>query len=204
MPPPNRPRNPARFTRKHWAAFLAPPYLLSLLLLRDRFPEGPAFPAAALPGIVLFLSVLAWNFLKHRTEGHLADSEAILVWGGVAAMEIHAVIPFVARSRTVPASLIFLLFFLLPAYLAFPVSVACVLWFPAMVAGQLPFAAEAWSTAALAAVAGAAGALVRHRIGRAAGGKDAVREAIAHGRSIVRPREETPTGPPTPDWKAAE
>jgi diguanylate cyclase (GGDEF)-like protein len=203
MPPPNRPRNPARVARRHWAAFLAPPYLLALVLVRARFPEGPVFPAAAAPGFLLFLSVLAWNFRKRRKEGRLPDREAILVWAGVSALEIHVLVPAVAQSRTVPATLFFLLGYLLPPYPAVAAAIACAIWFPAMVPGHGPVAAEAWAAFAMAAAAGTTGTFVRRMAFRPPETRDPAREAIARGRSMVIPREEAAEGTQTPGAKAA-
>ncbi|MBP2667819.1 MAG: domain/diguanylate cyclase [Deltaproteobacteria bacterium] len=204
MPPPNRPRNPALVARRHWAAFLAPPYLLALIFLRDRYPEGPAFLAAAAPGFLLFLSVFAWNFRKRQVEGRLPDRESILVWAGVAALEIHVIVPAVAKSRTVPAALFFLLGLLLPPYLAVPAALACAAWFPAMVRGQGLAAAEGWATFAMAAMACTAGAFVRRRVGRLPETRDPAREAIARGRAMVLTREDPPGESQKPGERVAE
>jgi len=204
MPQPNRPRSPARVARRHWAAFLAPPYLLALLFLRGRFPEGPVFPAAATTGFLLFLSSLAWNLLERRKEGRLPDREAILVWAGVAALEIHVIVPAVAQTRTVPATLFFLLGFLLPPHIAVPSAIACAVWFPAMARGHGPVAAEAWATVAMAALAGTAGIFLRRKAGGVPEPRDPAREAIERGRSMVLPWEESPAGTQKPEATGAE
>ena len=204
MPPPNRPRNPARVARRHWAALLAPPYLLALVLLRGRFPEGPVFLAAAAPGLLLFLSVLAWNLRKRQLEGRLPDREAILVWAGVAALEIHVLVPAVAQSRTVPAALFFLIGLLLPPVHAVPAAIACAIWFPAMVPGHGPVAAEGWATFAMSSLACTAGIFVRRKVGRLPETRDPAREAIARGRSLVLSREDPPEGTGKPEAEAAE
>ena len=204
MPPPNRPRSPAQLARRHWAAFLAPPYLLGLALLRGRFPEGPAFLAAAAPGFLLFLSVLAWNLRKRHVEGRMPDREAILVWAGAAALEIHVLVPAVAQSRTVPAALFFLLGYLLRWHLAVPAAIASAAWFPAMVRGHGTVAAEGWATLAMAAVACTAGIFVRRKVGRLPETRDPARDAIARGRSMVLSREQPPGEARNPEVKAAE
>jgi diguanylate cyclase (GGDEF)-like protein len=189
MPRPDRPPRLARFVRRHWAALLAPPYLLSLIILRQRYPEGPAFATAAV-GFLLFLFLLVRNLLAWRAEARFPDGEAILVWGGVSALEIHAFVPFVAQSRVVPAALFFLLGYRLPVPVAVPAAIACTVWFTAIVHGRAPAAPEAGATGILAAAAIAAGTILRRRKGRSAEGRNPVREAIERDRSIVLPWEE--------------
>jgi diguanylate cyclase (GGDEF)-like protein len=162
------------------------------------------FPAAAAAGFLLFLSVLAWNLLKRKAESRIPDREAILVWAGVAALEIHVIVPVVAQSRTVPAAVFFLLGLLLPPYLAVPATIACAAWIPSMFRPHGNVAAEAWATFLMAAVAGTAGILVRRMAGRLPGTRDPAREAIAQGRSMVLPREETTEETQKPEAKAAE
>ena len=190
MPRPDRPRSPARFVRRHWAAFLAPPYLLTLIILRQRSPEGTAFAAAAAAGFLLFLLFLVRTILTWRAEARLPNGEAIFVWGGVSALEIHAFVPFVAQSRIVPAALFFLLGLRLPVPVAVPAALACAAWFPAIVHGHAPVSPEVGATGILAAAAFAAGTLLRRREGSPTEGTDPLREAIARDRSIVLPWEE--------------
>jgi diguanylate cyclase (GGDEF)-like protein len=204
MSRPNPPRSLQSVARRHWAALLAPAYLFALVLLRRKFPSGAAFPAAASAGFLAFLAVIVWNLIRKWRDDRVPEREAILVWAGVAALELHALVPAVAWSRTVPAALFFLVGLLLPAHRSVPVAVGCAAWIPAMVRDPSLILAEGVAAAAMALLAGGAGLLVRRRLRNAPGGEDPVRAAIARSRSMVLPWEEPQSGGSRPGGEATE
>jgi len=200
MPRPSPPQSPVRAAHRHWAAFLAPAYLIFLVFLRDRFASGPVFLYAAAAGGLTFLIVLAWNLFGRRSGGRLPDSEAILIWGGAVGLVAHVLFPVVAWSRAVPGALFFALGMRLPSHLSVPISILLISWFAAMTRVPGLVTLEALSTAAMAAVAGAAGAFVRRRLRRSESEEEAAREGVARSRSMVLPWEE----PHPADRKPAE
>ena len=194
MHSPKRPTNLVRAVRSHWAALLAPPYLVALALLRKEVPTGPLFAAGTAGGFLALLAVAAWNILKRSREGRPPDREGILVWAAVAALEIHSLVPAVASSRVVPGALFFLFGLQLSPVLSVPAAAACIAWLAAMNPLSVNLMAETLSTTALGALAVTAGALMRRRTMGSSPDANPVRDAIARSRSMVLPWEEPVSG----------
>ena len=108
----------------------------------------------------------------------------------VAAMEIHAFVPPVARTGVVPAALFFGLALRFPPMVSIPAILFADAWLAAVPG---PIEKEIFYTSAMAVIAGAAGIAVRG--GYRKGGREVngMQEAIARSRALVLPWEDSET-----------
>jgi diguanylate cyclase (GGDEF)-like protein len=183
-------RSLARRVSRHWAEIFAPPYLVVLIFLRERYPDGwPALVAAAI-GAILFGYAAAAYLVALRGGSRVPEKGPLLVWAGVLAMEIHGAIPSVALTRVVPAALFFALGYGVRAAAAVPAILAAAAWLAAAPFGIGRMPAELPSIAAMAVLAGGGGLLFRQTRNRRAVGNGHSRETIARSRALVLPWEE--------------
>jgi len=191
MPVPSPPKGPAQTVLRYGAGLSALPYLLVLFLVQSRYPGGALFLLCAAIGPLAAATFFA-AFLRARSrDDRVPDPVLLLVWGGITAMEIHALVPPVARSGIVPAALFFCLALRFPPTASIPAILCAGAWLAAVPG---PFAQEILYTSAMALIAGAGGFAVRGgRLGR---GREAdrVQDAIARSRVLVLPWEESGNG----------
>src|SRR3990170_2003513 len=191
MPVPSQPKGPAQTVLRYGAGLSALPYLLVLFLVQSRYPGGALFLLCAAIGPLAAATFFA-AFLRARSrDDRVPDPVLLLVWGGITAMEIHALVPPVARSGIVPAALFFCLALRFPPTASIPAILCAGAWLAAVPG---PFAQEILYTSAMALIAGAGGFAVRGgRLGR---GREAdrVQDAIARSRVLVLPWEESGNG----------
>jgi len=180
----------ARGASRHWAGILAPPYLLLLILLRERAPGGWPTVLASAAGVLAFGYAAAAYLVAQRGGDRVPGREALLVWGGVLAMEFHAVSPAVARARVVPAALCFALGYRLRPGIALPAVVGVAGWLTVAASGLQTWEKDLFSVAAMAALAGAVGGVLRRSDERRTAREELSRETAERGRSLVLPWEE--------------
>ncbi|MBI5904603.1 MAG: GGDEF domain-containing protein [Deltaproteobacteria bacterium] len=191
MPPPRHNRSPARGVRRHSARLLAPAYILLLSLLRIRYAGGVPLAIAAAAGVLAFAYVLGAYLVARKRDDRVPETEGCLIWGGAAAMALHAAFPPVAGSRTVPAAIGFGLGVSLPLRYSIPCAACAAAWLAAIPG---PFPAESLPVAAMSILSFAAGAGGRsHRLRRPPE-EESAKAAIARSRSVVLPWEEPPEG----------
>lgn len=106
-------------------------------------------------------------------------------------MEIHALVPPVARSGIVPAALFFGLALKFPRPVSIPAILCADAWLAAVPG---PFVHEILYTSAMALIAGSGGIAVRGGHLGGANAESRVREAIARSRVLVLPWEESGNG----------
>ncbi len=193
MPDPSPRQNPTRITRRDWPGILAPPYLLFLLFFQSRAGRVPFLFLAGL-GFLAFACALGSYLLARRDSDILPRRGFLMVWGGVAAMELHAFVPSVGRSRAVPAALFFGIGYALPAICSVPLILGTGAWLVAITRPAGWFAEEVYSVAAMAMLAGGAGIAVRRGIRRKPREGDGMRDAIRRSRSMILPWEEPNPG----------
>jgi diguanylate cyclase (GGDEF)-like protein len=186
-------RNLAHAARRNWPGILAPPYLLVLLFLQGRTGRT-VFLALASLGFLAAAYYLG-SYLVARREGKLLPRGGLLmVWGGVAALELHAFVPQVARSRAVPAALFFGVGYTLPAVLSVPFVLGGGAWLVAAAHPAAWLSEEGVSMAAMALLAGGAGIFARKVGGRRHPVEDGMQDAIRRSRALVLPWEESDAG----------
>ncbi|HWS14617.1 MAG TPA: hypothetical protein VN450_00340, partial [Candidatus Methylomirabilis sp.] len=191
MPVLSPPKNPARTALRYGAGLSAPPYLLVLYLLYSRAPgEVPFFLCAAIGPLAAAFFFAAYLRARSRDD-RVPDLTPLLVWCGITAMEIHLLVPAVARSGVVSAALFFGLALKFPPSVSIPAILCADAW---MAAVPGPFAREILHTSAMALIAGAGGFVVRG--GSLGMGREAsrVQEAIARSRVLVLPWEDPGNG----------
>jgi len=166
----------------------APVYLLALFLIRERIPGGflSILFAAIGPLAVAYFS--AAYLLARKRNDRVPDLLPLLAWGSVAAMEIHAFVPPVARTGVVPAALFFSLALKFPPTISIPAILFTDAWL-ASVPG--PIDKEIYYVSAMALIAGGAGIAVRGGYRKDGREMDGVREAIARSRAMVLPWEDS-------------
>jgi diguanylate cyclase (GGDEF)-like protein len=191
MPGPRRSRSPARLARRYGAGLLAPPYLLVLFLLHARYPGGAPFRYAVAAGVLAFPSVLAAYLLARKRDDRVPEKADPLIWGGVAAMALHAGFPAVAGSRTVPAAIGFSLGYSLPPRYSIPCALCAAAWLAAVPG---PFTAEIVPVGAMSILSIAAGIAARAAPKRGVPTERIAKEALERSRSSVLPWEESPDG----------
>jgi diguanylate cyclase (GGDEF)-like protein len=194
MPHPIPPPGLARSVSRHWAAFLAPPYLIGLLLLHRWHPNGLLTAAVSAGGPVALAYAGASYAVAAMGSGRVPGTGALLVWSGVVAMELHAAAPAVARTRTVPAVLCFALGYGLPPPAALVSILLTAGWLAAAPHRGVGGWPELLSILAMAIVSGVAGGAVRRSRQRRISDEVRSREAHARSRSLVLPWEEPRAG----------
>ncbi|HEX7524522.1 MAG TPA: hypothetical protein VF357_09985 [Candidatus Deferrimicrobium sp.] len=113
---------------RYAAGLSAPVYLLALLLLRERISGGIPFLLSTAIGPVAAAYLFAAYLLDWKRVDRVPDLLPLLVWGGVAAMEIHAFVPAVARTGVVPAALFFGFALKFPPMLSIPAILCADAW----------------------------------------------------------------------------
>src|SRR3972149_7749196 len=102
MPAPSPPKGRAQPVLRDGAGFSALPYLLVLFLVQSRYPGGALFLLCAAIGPLAAATFFA-AFLRARSrDDRVPDPVLLLVWGGITAMEIHALVPPVAKCHILP------------------------------------------------------------------------------------------------------
>ncbi|MGE5248361.1 MAG: diguanylate cyclase domain-containing protein [Verrucomicrobiota bacterium] len=193
MPPYKLPPSLARRVSKRWAVIVAPLYLLALMAFRGPGPEPWLVALAPLLAIAAFGYAAVDYLLAWRDGTRVPDKEPIMVWGAVLAMELHAAVPAIGRSRIVPAALFFALGYGFPAGVSLPVIAGSAAWLGAGAVHGSGAPGALISIGAMAVAAGGAGIILRRRRGSAAPDqKPGVRPA-GEGHSLVLPWE-TPEG----------
>ena len=151
--------SPSELKHLRYAAGLsAPAYLLLLYLFRERIPGGIPFLLSAAIGPLAAACFLVAYLLDRKRDDRVPDPLPLLVWGTVAAMEVHAFVPPVARTGVVPAALFFGLALKFPPTFSVP-AILCVDAWLAAVPG--PIEKEIFYTSAMALIAGGAGIALR-------------------------------------------
>jgi diguanylate cyclase (GGDEF)-like protein len=176
---------------RYGAGLSAPAYLLALFLLRGRIPGGIPFLLATSIGPLAAAYFLAAYLLARNRDDRVPDLLPLLAWGGVAAMEIHAFVPPVARTGVVPAALFFALALKFPPTLSIPAILGADAWLAAVPG---PIEQGVIYTSAMALVAGGAGAVVRRERRKDRQEGNDVRGAIARSRALVLPWEDSGNG----------
>ena len=173
---------------RYIACLSAPVYLIALFLLRERIPgEVPFLLFAAIGPLATAYFFVAY-LLDRKRDDRVPDLMPLLVWGSVAAMEIHAFVQPVARTGVVPAALFFGLALKFPPALSIPAILCADAWLAAV---QGPFEQEIIYTSAMALIAGGAGMAVRGKYGNSGRETSGVQEAIARSRTLVLPWEDS-------------
>jgi diguanylate cyclase (GGDEF)-like protein len=176
---------------RYVAGLSAPVYLLAILLLRERIPEGvPSLVAFAIGPLVAAYFLVAY-LLDRKRDDRVPDLLSLLIWGTAAAMEIHAFVPQVARTGVLPAALFFGVALKFPPTLSIP-AILCIDAWLAAVPG--PIEREIIYTSAMALAAGGAGVAVRGKYRKSGGGVYDVQEVIARSRALVLPWEDSGNG----------
>jgi diguanylate cyclase (GGDEF)-like protein len=171
---------------RYVAGLSALSYLALLYLFRERIPGGIPFLLSAAIGPIAAAYFLVAYLLVRKREDLVPDPLPVLVWGAVAAMEIHAFVPPAARTGVVPAALFFCLALKFPPALSVPAILCVAAWLSAVPG---PIEKEIFYTSAMALAAGGAGIAVRGGRGRSDRDGDGVQEAIARSRAMVLPWE---------------
>jgi diguanylate cyclase (GGDEF)-like protein len=173
---------------RYAAGLCATVYLLALFLLRERIPgRGPFLLSAAIGPLAAAYFFVAYLLARKRGD-RVPDLLPLLVWGGVAAMEIHAFVPPVARTGVVPAALFFGLALKFPQALSIPAILCTDAWLAAMPG---PVEKEIYYTSAMALIAGGAGVALRGGYRKDGREVNSVQEAIARSRALVLPWEDS-------------
>ncbi|MHB1024793.1 MAG: sensor domain-containing diguanylate cyclase [Desulfobacteria bacterium] len=176
---------------RYVAVLSAPAYLLLLYLLRERIQGGVPFLLFAAIGPLASAYLLATYLLDWKRDDRVPDPLPLLAWGAVAAMEIHAFVPPVARAGVVPAALFFGLALKFPPAFSIP-AILCIDAWLAAVPG--PIGKEIFYISAMALIAGGAGIAVRGWYRKGDGEVNGLQEAIARSRSLVLPWEDSGKG----------
>ena len=176
---------------RYLAVLSAPLYLLALSLLRGRIPGGLPFHLATAIGPLAAACLFVAYLLARNRDDRVPDPIPALVWGAVAAMELHAFVSPVARTGIVPAALFFGIALKFPAAISIPAILCADAWLAAVPG---PIEKEIYYTSAMALVAGAAGIAVRERDRKAGREGDGVREAVARSRILLLPWEDSGGG----------
>ena len=177
------------------SGFFVPPYLLALLLLRALEVDGLPFLLASAAGVAVFAWVLVDFIAASKGGKRVPPRTPLLLWGGVAALVLHASFPVVAGTRIVPAALFFALGYGFRPMASVPSMIAAAAWI-ALMASRVPGDAAAGfaSIAALGLLSGAAGIVFRKKGGGPGPDEIRSRERIAGSRSLVLPWEEPLAG----------
>lgn len=196
MARPKPPQSLARSASRHWAAIVAPPYLLLLILLRERYPGGWPVGLASAVGVLAFCYAAAAYLVAQRGGDLVPEREPLRVWGGVLAMEIHAAWAPVAQARVVPAALCFALGYGARPAISAPAIAGVAAWLVVAPSGLHGWKEEVLSIAAMAVLAGAAGGSLRRSREQRKAEEGLSRETIERSRALVLPWEEPgPRGP---------
>ena len=166
----------------------APVYLLALFFIRERIPGGIPFLLFTAIGPLASVYLFARYLLDWKRDDRVPELLPLLAWGGAAAMEIHALVPPVARTGVVPAILFFCLALRFPPTFSIP-AILCVNAWLAAVPG--PIEKEIFHTSAMALFAGGGGIAVRRRYRNGDRRGNGVQEAIARSRALVLPWEDS-------------
>lgn len=169
-----------------WAS--APAFLLALLLVRERVSGGLPFLAAAVVGPIAAVRFLVVFLRARKRDDQLPEPGPLLAWGAAAAMELHALLPPVARTGIVPAALFFSLGMTLPPFFSIPSILCAGAWMAAM---SPPFGEQIVSISAMALIAGGGGVVLRGRIRDARKDGNSVHAAVARSRAMVLPWEDS-------------
>lgn len=173
---------------KYFAVLPAPAYLLALFLLRERIPGGVPFLLYAGIGPLAAAYFIASYMLARKRDDRVPDPLPLIAWGAVAAMEIHAFVPAVARTGVVPAALFFGIALKFHPTVSLPAILFADAWLAAVPG---PFEENILYTSVMALAAGAAGIALRRGRRRGDRDKDGVQEAIARSRALVLPWEDS-------------
>jgi diguanylate cyclase (GGDEF)-like protein len=176
---------------RYAAGMSAPVYLLALFLLRERIPGGISFLLSTAIGPVAAAYFFATYLFDWKRVDRVPDLLPLLVWGGAAAMEIHAFVPPVARTGVVPAALFFGLALKFPPMLSIPAILCAGAWLAALPG---PIEKEIFYTSAMVLIAGGAGIAVRGGYRNGDRERNGVQEAIARSRALVLPWEDSGKG----------
>jgi len=165
-----------------------PAYLLALFLLRERIPAGIPFLLFAAIGPIATAYFFVAVLLDRNRYDRVPDLLPLFLWGAVAAMEIHAFVPPVARTGVVPAALFFGLALKFPPSLSVAAILCACAWLAAVPG---PIEKEIFHISAMALMAGGAGIAFRIRDRSAGREVNGVRDAIARSRTLVLPWEDS-------------